>query len=375
MAKITLKNVHKMYDGDVHAVRGINLQIEDGEFVVLVGPSGCGKSTILRMIAGIEDVTSGTIYIGDKEVTNLPARKRNIAMVFQDYALYPHMSVAQNLAFGLERRRSSGSYVKAIFDPKYRKNKTSEDIDIRERVQNAAELLGLTKELDRKPKALSGGQRQRVALGRAIVRDPEVFLLDEPLSNLDAKLRRAMRMELRALHERLGVTMVHVTHDQEEAMTLGDKLAVMDNGIIRQYDTPVNIYDYPADRFIASFVGVPEMNFIEGEIKEENGLTNFVSKDIILEIPKTRLPAVSLNQVVLGIRPEDITVSEGTGATINNFERHGDHTDLFITVGGTKLSTRLHGAYKQTDCVSICVDSSKIHFFEIGDNGKRFKIN
>jgi len=353
----------------VHAVKGIDLSIADGEFVVLVGPSGCGKSTTLRMIAGIEDVTSGMICIGDRDVTTLPARKRNIAMVFQDYALYPHMSVAQNLAFGLERRREHGSVMKSLIDSGYRINKATEDAAIRGRVQNAAELLGLTKELDRKPKALSGGQRQRVALGRAIVRDPDVFLLDEPLSNLDAKLRRAMRLELRALHKRLGVTMVHVTHDQEEAMTLGDKLAVMDNGVIRQFDTPANIYDAPADRFVASFVGVPEMNFIEGELHGNQ----FISPDITLDIPLGCVPNSNDKQVVLGVRPEDIEVREGSATQVNNFERHGDHTDLFLTLGDTKLSARQHGSHRHIEgsTVDISIDAAKVHFFALAEDGRR----
>ncbi|MBL6996821.1 MAG: ABC transporter ATP-binding protein [Phycisphaerales bacterium] len=367
MAEVTLQQVTKTYDQEIRAVRNIDLTIADGEFVVLVGPSGCGKSTTLRMIAGIEDVTSGSICIGNNNVTNLPARKRNIAMVFQDYALYPHMSVAQNLAFGLERRREYGSSCKSLLSGAYRKQKLVENADIRNRVQEAAELLGLTNELERKPKALSGGQRQRVALGRAIVRDPQVFLLDEPLSNLDAKLRRTMRIELRALHKRLGVTMIHVTHDQEEAMTLGDKLAVMDNGIIRQFDTPANIYDRPADRFVASFVGVPEMNFIEGEIRG----SQFVSTDVTIKIPAERLPTTDAKNVVLGIRPEDITVTSGNSATVNNFERHGDHTDLFLTIGETQLSAREHGASTQSECVDFDINTNNVHFFECGENGSR----
>ena len=367
MAEVTLQQVSKVYEGNVHAVKGIDITIQDGEFVVLVGPSGCGKSTTLRMIAGIEDVTGGDICIGDTNVTALPARKRNIAMVFQDYALYPHMSVAQNLAFGLERRRKHGSTCKALFNGSYRKQKIAEDADIHTRVEHAAELLGLANELDRKPKALSGGQRQRVALGRAIVRDPEVFLLDEPLSNLDAKLRRAMRMELRALHKRLGVTMIHVTHDQEEAMTLGDKLAVMDDGYIQQFDTPANIYDYPANRFVASFVGVPEMNCIEGELQG----TTFVSKDVTVEIPTNRLPTNGEKKVVLGIRPEDVSVTAGTTAVVQSFERHGDHTDLFLTVGDTTLSAREHGTSLQHEKVDFAIDSSRVHLFSTDETGAR----
>ncbi|MDP7005020.1 MAG: ABC transporter ATP-binding protein [Phycisphaerales bacterium] len=370
MAEVSLSNVTKTYAPEIRAVRNIDLTIADGEFVVLVGPSGCGKSTTLRMIAGIEDVTSGSICIGNTNVTNLPARKRNIAMVFQDYALYPHMSVAQNLAFGLERRREYSSSCKALLGGTYRKQKTIESADIRKRVQEAAVLLGLTNELERKPKALSGGQRQRVALGRAIVRDPEVFLLDEPLSNLDAKLRRAMRIELRALHKRLGVTMVHVTHDQEEAMTLGDKLAVMDDGIIRQFDTPANIYDCPADRFVASFVGIPEMNFVEGELHG----TRFDSQDLSLDVPKERLPKTNARSVVLGVRPENISIHKGSSALVTNEERHGDHTDVFVEVGTTSLAARVHGTFKRTDRVDTSIDPSKVHFFETGKSGKRLLV-
>ncbi|MCH2152242.1 MAG: ATP-binding cassette domain-containing protein, partial [Phycisphaerales bacterium] len=234
MAGVRLESVGKTYPGGVRAVDGVSLDISDGEFIVLVGPSGCGKSTTLRMIAGLESITDGDIFIGDRRVNGVAARDRDIAMVFQDYALYPHMSVGRNLSFGLLRRRKHASRIKAVFSSSYREASRKERLDIQSRVNEAAVVLGLEDLLDRRPRELSGGQRQRVALGRAIVRDPSVFLLDEPLSNLDAKLRGEMRTELRRLHRQLGATMVHVTHDQEEAMTLGDRLLVMKDGVVQQ---------------------------------------------------------------------------------------------------------------------------------------------
>lgn len=367
MSKVTLKSVSKTYNNAIKAVKDVNIAIKNGEFVVLVGPSGCGKSTLLRMIAGIEETSSGSIHIGPKDVTNLPARKRNIAMVFQDYALYPHMSVAKNLAFGLERRREYNSLIKSLISRSYRQKRNQEEIKIISQVSRAAKALNLVNELQRKPKALSGGQRQRVALGRAIVRDPHVFLLDEPLSNLDAKLRRAMRIELRDLHKRLGTTMIHVTHDQEEAMTLGDKLAVMDHGCIRQFDTPSNIYNYPADRFVASFIGVPEMNFIRGNLDEGK----FISKDITLDIPHDHIPKDHHGNIVLGVRPENIILSEGTMATVENYEHHGDHTDLFLKIGKTNISARKLGSYIHQRQVNIKFDTNKVHFFDPSKKGQR----
>src|SRR5215211_1410965 len=251
MAKVTVKNVYKIYPGekggDVTAVDDVSLEIQDREFVVLVGPSGCGKSTTLRMIAGLEEISRGDIFIGDRRVNDVPPKDRDIAMVFQNYALYPHMSVYDNLAFGLKLRKF----------PKP---------EIRKRVSDAAAILGIEQLLDRRPKALSGGQRQRVALGRAIVRQPKVFLFDEPLSNLDAKMRVQMRTEITKLHQRLQATMVYVTHDQAEAMTMGDQIVVMRDGRVQQNDTPMNIYQRPANQFVASFVGSPAMNFIRGQV-------------------------------------------------------------------------------------------------------------
>ena len=248
MAKVTLTGVHKRYPDGFHAVRGVDLEIADGELVVLVGPSGCGKSTTLRMVAGLEEVSEGQVHIGDRLVNDVEPGDRDIAMVFQNYALYPHMTVRANMAFGLKMRRT----------PK---------AEIRERVGRAAEMLGIEPMLDRRPRELSGGQRQRVALGRAIVRDPAAFLFDEPLSNLDAKLRAETRTEIAGLHERLGATMIYVTHDQVEAMTLGQRLVLMNHGVVQQVDTPLEVYNNPANRFVATFIGSPPMNLIEGVVQ------------------------------------------------------------------------------------------------------------
>lgn len=252
MASISFRHVNKTYAGNVEVVPDLNLEIKDKEFVILVGPSGCGKSTTLRMIAGLEEITSGELYIGDKLVNDVPPKDRDIAMVFQNYALYPHMTVYKNIAFGLQLRKV----------PK-------DEID--KKVHEAAKILDLEHLLDRKPKALSGGQRQRVALGRAMVRNPAVFLLDEPLSNLDAKLRTSMRSEISKLHKRLNTTFVYVTHDQTEAMTMGDRICVMKEGIIQQFDTPQTLYNQPCNLFVAGFIGSPQMNFFPATIKKENG--------------------------------------------------------------------------------------------------------
>ena len=252
MASLSLKNIYKVYPNGFNAVKDFNLEIEDKEFIIFVGPSGCGKSTTLRMIAGLEDISSGELWIGDKLVNDVEPKDRDIAMVFQNYALYPHMSVYDNMAFGLKLRKA----------PKEKIDKA---------VHEAAKILDIEHLLDRKPKALSGGQRQRVAMGRAIVREPKVFLMDEPLSNLDAKLRVQMRTEIAKLHERLGATMIYVTHDQTEAMTLGTKIVVMKDGIIQQVDTPQNLYNYPQNLFVAGFIGSPQMNFIDVAVAKEDG--------------------------------------------------------------------------------------------------------
>jgi multiple sugar transport system ATP-binding protein len=282
MTGITLDEVTKVYGNGVVAVDAVDLEIAEGEFVVLVGPSGCGKSTLLRMIAGLEDVTDGAISIGDVDVTDQPPQKRDIAMVFQNYALYPHMTVRDNLAYGLKLRGL----------PKQ---------EWRRRVEDTAKTLGLDDLLDRKPSALSGGQRQRVAMGRAIVREPKAFLMDEPLSNLDAKLRVSMRAEIAKLHERLGVTTVYVTHDQVEAMTLGQRVAVMRDGVLQQVDTPQNLFHNPANLFVAAFIGSPSMNLVEAEV--EGGRVSFA--DIAFELPPESPAANVDGRVILGIRPTD----------------------------------------------------------------------
>ncbi len=289
MARVKLEHVSKIFDKDVVAVNDVNVEIKDKEFMVLVGPSGCGKSTTLRMIAGLEEISDGKIYIGDRIVNDVPPKDRDIAMVFQNYALYPHMTVFQNMAFGLKLRK---------FPKK----------EIEKRVREAAEILEITDLLDRKPKALSGGQRQRVAVGRAIVRKPQVFLFDEPLSNLDAKLRVQMRTEISKLHNRLETTMIYVTHDQMEAMTMGDRIVVMKDGVVHQIDTPLNLYNFPVNKFVAGFIGSPAMNFMTGTLRRENGLI-FDEGNIKLTIPEDyqdKLAKYLDRQLILGIRPEDI---------------------------------------------------------------------
>jgi multiple sugar transport system ATP-binding protein len=281
MGAIRLERVNKVYPGGVHAVHDVELEIESGEFMVLVGPSGCGKSTLLRMIAGLEEITSGSLFIGDREVTNMSPRQRDVAMVFQNYALYPHMSVEKNLGYGLRVRS------------------TPKD-EIKTRVDTVARMLGLEELLDRRPGALSGGQRQRVAMGRAIIREPAAFLMDEPLSNLDAKLRIGMRAELAHLHERLSITTVYVTHDQVEAMTLGQRVAVMRDGYVQQVDTPQTLYRNPANLFVAAFIGAPSMNLVEATV--EHGKVSFAGFEIPL--PGTDHPS---GEVILGIRPQDFS--------------------------------------------------------------------
>jgi len=295
MARIVLEHVTKMYENnDIPAVKDLSLDINDGEFLVLVGPSGCGKSTALRMLAGLEEISDGSIYIGDRRVNDLPPRDRDIAMVFQNYALYPHMSVYDNMAFALKLRRVN-----------------KQEID--RRVKEAAELLSIAPYLNRRPKALSGGQRQRVALGRAIVREPAAYLMDEPLSNLDAKLRVQTRAEIQKLHRRLGVTTIYVTHDQVEALTMGDRIVVMRDGMLQQFDTPQNLYDNPANMFVAGFIGSPSMNFMPVQIESNaNGLV-ITDGDFHLPIPSQfeRVAASKKGQpIIFGIRPEDIQVQD-----------------------------------------------------------------
>jgi len=297
MAQVNLKNVNKYYGSENHVVQNVNLQINDKEFVVLVGPSGCGKSTTLRMIAGLEDISNGELYIDGKLVNDVSPKDRDISMVFQNYALYPHMTVYDNMAFGLKLRKYSKT-------------------EIENRVKNASQILGLEEYLKRKPKELSGGQRQRVALGRAIVREPKVFLFDEPLSNLDAKLRAQMRTEISKLHKSLEATIVYVTHDQVEAMTMGDRIVVMDKGIIQQIDTPLNLYNYPKNLFVASFIGSPSMNFIDGRITKDMKFTS-KGKSINFTIPPRFIKnEVSEIDVILGIRPENVFTEKKTNTSV-----------------------------------------------------------
>ena len=320
MARVVLENVDKRFAG-FHAVKSVNLAFEDGEFIVLVGPSGCGKSTTLRMIAGLEEVTSGRIRIGDRDVTALEPRARNIAMVFQNYALYPHKTIYKNLSFGLAMAKVPAD-------------------EIARRVAWAADILGLEPLLERKPKQLSGGQMQRVALGRAMVREPDVFLLDEPLSNLDAKLRVRMREEIATLHRRIRTSMIYVTHDQVEAMTLGDRIVVMKDGEVQQVGAPLEVYDRPANRFVAGFIGSPEMNFVEGEIVAENGAPAFRFDDTRLRLAPDQANGLSAGDTVtLGIRPEHVVLEAGRGtpSEVVLVEQMGAQTIAALKVGSREI--------------------------------------
>lgn len=361
MASITLKNIVKTYPGNVTAVHDFNLEIEDKEFVILVGPSGCGKSTTLRMIAGLEEISGGELFIGDRLVNDVAPKDRDIAMVFQNYALYPHMTVFKNMAFGLTLRKV----------PKE---------EIQRKVEDVAKVLDIEHLLNRKPKALSGGQRQRVALGRAMVRDPAVFLLDEPLSNLDAKLRAQMRTEITQLHKRLGTTFVYVTHDQTEAMTMGDRIVVMKDGFIQQVDTPQNLYDKPCNIFVAGFIGSPQMNFVDVQLVETNG--NFVLNFNEYKIPVPAgkaTPQVLKSYVgkplVLGIRPEDLHEEEVfindpsygiVEAKVNIAEMMGAEIFLYMTCGGSKLTAKVpsRSTTKADDVIKLAFNANKVHLFD-----------
>ncbi|MGN1080742.1 MAG: ABC transporter ATP-binding protein [Acutalibacteraceae bacterium] len=371
MASLTLKDIQKKYPGGVIAVDNFNLEIKDKEFLIFVGPSGCGKSTTLRMIAGLEDITSGELYIDDKMVNDIAPKDRDIAMVFQNYALYPHMSVFDNMAFGLKLRKT----------PKE---------EIKRRVEEAAKILDIEHLLDRKPKALSGGQRQRVALGRAIVRDPKVFLLDEPLSNLDAKLRAQMRTEISKIHQKLGTTFIYVTHDQTEAMTMADRIVVMKDGLIQQVDTPQNLYNFPCNAFVAGFIGSPQMNFVNSVLKKDDkGIyVEFGSEDTKrragvkyqLYLPESKNAKGALNdyidkEVIMGIRPEnihdeDIHMEKMKDGYINTkvevSELMGAETYLYLTCEGQSLTARVANTTKAkvgTDH-QVTIDVSKIHLFD-----------
>ena len=357
MASIHFKNVTKTYDGAKSpVVPNLNLEIKDKEFIILVGPSGCGKSTTLRMIAGLESVTEGELYIGDKLVNKIPPKDRDIAMVFQNYALYPHMNVYKNIAFGLALRKVD-----------------KEEID--RRVHEAAKILDLEHLLERKPKALSGGQRQRVALGRAMVRNPSVFLLDEPLSNLDAKLRTSMRAEITRLHRKLDTTFVYVTHDQTEAMTMGDRIVVMKDGYIQQYDTPQVLYDAPCNLFVAGFIGSPQMNFIDATIVSENGnLYAAVGANKLL-VPDFKVAALTPyvgKTVTMGVRPENflpfdqVTADNALDAKVDFYELLGADVNLYVYVNGTKAIVRMPSSRQRpaSDEVKIAVDMKVAHFFD-----------
>ncbi len=356
MAQVVLKDLNKMYD-DVHAVKDVNLNILDKEFVVLVGPSGCGKSTTLRMIAGLEEITSGDIQIGNRVVNDLPPKDRDIAMVFQNYALYPHMTVYDNMAFGLKMRK----FPKA---------------EIQKRVQDAAEILGIQELLKRKPRQLSGGQRQRVAVGRAIVRHPQVFLFDEPLSNLDAKLRVQMRAELKKLHRRLGITTIYVTHDQVEAMTLGDRVVVMKDGWIQQVGEPLELYGRPRNRFVAGFIGSPAMNFIETTVADGAGALWVECAGLRLRVPaerSARLAGKRRQAVVLGIRPEDLHLATGADhadltceAVVDVVEPLGSEILLDVKIGNCVIVVRVDPTVRlrQHDKIRLAFTPERLHFFD-----------
>lgn len=357
MAKVELKGIGKIYDGGVRAVQNANITIEDREFCVFVGPSGCGKSTTLRMIAGLEDITEGELYIDGELMNDVPPKDRNIAMVFQNYALYPHMTVYDNMAFGLKIRKMDKG-------------------EIQRRVDEAAKILGLTEYLDRKPKALSGGQRQRVAVGRAIVRNPKVFLFDEPLSNLDAKLRVTMRGEIAALHQRLQATMIYVTHDQIEAMTMGTKIVVMKDGHIQQIGEPLFLYNHPINKFVAGFIGSPPMNFLTVTIKK-NG-DKIIADEGSFELNPTKEQAEFLKnyvgkEVYFGVRPEDLTYKESPAAENNmqmkvtNKEPLGAETHVFLATKGQSIIARVQASAKESfklgETVNFVPEMSKCKFF------------
>ncbi len=359
MAEVILRNLTKAYEGDKFAVKDVNIDVKDKEFVVLVGPSGCGKTTTLRMIAGLEEITSGDLFIDGVKVNDVSPKDRDIAMVFQNYALYPHMTVYENMAFGLKLR-------------KYPKE------EIKKRVYDAAKILGLEEYLNRKPKALSGGQRQRVAVGRAIVRHPKVFLFDEPLSNLDAKLRVQMRTEISKLHQTLGATMIYVTHDQTEAMTMGDRIVVMKDGIIQQIDTPLNLYNHPANKFVAGFIGSPSMNFIQGKLYDDNGLSfSSIGNKLNFRLNDSHLKKLNNfigKSIWIGIRPEDIYDSKlFTGSNkadieviLEVVEPMGNEIFLYFYIDSTQFIARIPAREKPEakSKLNLTINLDKLHFFD-----------
>src|SRR5262245_39197532 len=357
MAQVLMKDLNKKYD-EVHAVKDVNLHIRDKEFVVLVGPSGCGKSTTLRMVAGLEEITAGEISIGERVVNDLPPKDRDIAMVFQNYALYPHMTVYDNMAFGLKMRK----FPKA---------------EIEKRVKEAADILGIQELLKRKPRQLSGGQRQRVAVGRAIVRHPQVFLFDEPLSNLDAKLRVQMRVELKKLHDRLETTAIYVTHDQVEAMTLGDRVVVMKDGWIQQVGEPLELYSTPANKFVAGFIGSPAMNFVDVTINEVAGNLVAEGKGLRLAVPPSKAAALKAYKgqpVTLGVRPEDVHMATGADpahytfeAVVEVVEPLGSEILLDLRVSGSTVVARVEPTVrvKVHETIKLAVNAERLRFFDV----------
>ncbi len=357
MASIRFENVTKTYEGATSpVVPNLNLEIKDKEFIILVGPSGCGKSTTLRMIAGLESITEGEMYIGDRLMNKVPSKDRDIAMVFQNYALYPHMNVYKNIAFGLKLRKE---------DP----------AEIDKRVHEAAKILDLEHLLTRKPKELSGGQRQRVALGRAMVRNPAVFLLDEPLSNLAAKLRASMRTEIAKLHQRLNITFVYVTHDQTEAMTMGDRIVVMKDGIVQQFDTPQVLYEQPVNLFVAGFIGSPQMNFLDVEIAKENGRLYAVLGKNKLAVPEFKCSALAPyagKRVIMGLRPEDflgqnmLTEDNAMDAEMSFSELLGADYNLYMSVNDIRIIVKIPAAGEQPErgAYRIAANMDHAHFFD-----------
>ncbi len=361
MASLSLKNIQKVYPNGFVAVKDFNLEIQDKEFIIFVGPSGCGKSTTLRMIAGLEEITQGELWIGDKLMNDVEPKDRDIAMVFQNYALYPHMSVYDNMAFGLKLRKTPKAEIDKL-------------------VHEAAKILDIEHLLDRKPKALSGGQRQRVAMGRAIVRNPKVFLMDEPLSNLDAKLRVQMRIEISKLHQRLETTIIYVTHDQTEAMTLGTRIVVMKDGLIQQVDTPQNLYDQPQNLFVAGFMGSPQMNFIDSVVGNEGGKVTLTFGSNTIVVPELKAKKLidagyEGKTVVLGIRPEDIKDEEmfisnspdsTIDVTVRVYELLGAEVFLYLDVDNYELTARVNPrtTARPGDAIKVALDLSKIHIFD-----------
>ncbi|HPT91805.1 MAG TPA: sn-glycerol-3-phosphate ABC transporter ATP-binding protein UgpC [Acetivibrio sp.] len=361
MASVKLKGIYKRYPGGVTAVNDFNLDIEDREFIILVGPSGCGKTTTLRMVAGLEEISEGELYIGDKLVNDVAPKDRDIAMVFQNYALYPHMSVFDNMAFGLKLRKM----------PKD---------EIKRRVLEAAKILDIEHLLERRPKALSGGQRQRVALGRAIVRDPKVFLMDEPLSNLDAKLRVQMRTEISKLHQRLQTTFIYVTHDQTEALTMGTRIVVMKDGYIQQVDTPTNLYERPVNMFVAGFIGSPQMNFVNARVEKRGEEIHLLFGKEDIKLPEGKAKKLEGSEyvgreVVIGIRPEDIhdeaiylesMADSVVSAKVEVVEMLGSETLLYTVVGDVDFTARVNPRTKARagDVIKLALDTNKIHIFD-----------